>query len=112
MRRDIGKVLGYEDNELSRLAGLVRTFEWKDPTETPERNFREAGFELRDPRVRKFLELYVAVQDLLETPRTTFRRHGDLSGTTGQRRTSGTLQPCLAGRSFSGTRTIAPIWVS
>ena len=62
--RDIGKVLGYEDNELSRLAGLVRTFEWKDPTETPERNFREAGFELRDPRVRKFLELYVAVQDL------------------------------------------------
>ena len=62
--RDIGKVLGYEDNELSRLAGLVRTFEWKDPTETPERNFREAGFELQDPRVRKFLELYVAVQDL------------------------------------------------
>ena len=38
--RDIGKVLGYEEDELARLAGLVRTFEWKDPTETPERNFR------------------------------------------------------------------------
>lgn len=62
--RDIGKVLGYEDDDLARLAGLVRTFEWKDPSETPERNFRQAGFELQDPRVRKFLELYVAVQDL------------------------------------------------
>jgi error-prone DNA polymerase len=62
--RDIGKVLGYEDDVLARLSGLVRSFEWKDPTETPERNFREAGFELRDPQVRKFLELYVAVQDL------------------------------------------------
>jgi error-prone DNA polymerase len=62
--RDIGKVLGYEDDELARLASLVRTFEWKDPAETPERNFREAGFELNDHRVRKFLELYVAVQDL------------------------------------------------
>ncbi|HYP08652.1 MAG TPA: error-prone DNA polymerase [Bryobacteraceae bacterium] len=62
--RDIGKVLGYKEQELARLAALVRTFEWKDPTETPERNFREAGFQLSDPRVRKFLELYVAVQDL------------------------------------------------
>jgi error-prone DNA polymerase len=33
--RDIGKVLGFEDEALARLAGLVRTFEWKDPTETP-----------------------------------------------------------------------------
>jgi error-prone DNA polymerase len=62
--RDIGKVLGFEEDAVTRLAGLVRTFEWKDPTETPERNFKEAGFELKDPIVRKFLELYVAVQDL------------------------------------------------
>jgi error-prone DNA polymerase len=62
--RDIGKVLGFDEEDVARLAGLVRTFEWKDPTETPERNFRQAGFELKDPRVRKFLELYVAVQDL------------------------------------------------
>ena len=62
--RDIGKVLGFDEDSVARLAGLVRTFEWKDPAETPERNFKEAGFELKDPRVRKFLELYVAVQDL------------------------------------------------
>jgi error-prone DNA polymerase len=62
--RDIGKVLGFKEETLTRLTSLVRSFEWKDPTETPERNFREAGFELKDPRVRKFLELYVAVQDL------------------------------------------------
>ena len=62
--RDIGKALGFEEDALSRLSSLVRSFEWRDPNETPERNFREAGFELKDPRVRKFLELYVAVQDL------------------------------------------------
>jgi len=62
--RDIGKVLGFDEDSVRRLAGLVRTFEWKDPNETPERNFKEAGFQLKDPRVRKFLELYVAVQDL------------------------------------------------
>jgi error-prone DNA polymerase len=62
--RDIGKALGFEEHALARLSGLVRSFEWKDPTETPERNFREAGFDLKDPRIRKFLELYVAAQDL------------------------------------------------
>jgi error-prone DNA polymerase len=62
--RDIGKALGFEEDSLTRLSSLVRSFEWRDPKETPERNFREAGFELKDPRVRKFLELYVAVQDL------------------------------------------------
>jgi error-prone DNA polymerase len=62
--RDIGKVLGFDEPSLARLASLVHAWEWRDPTDTPDRQFREAGFDLNDPRVRKFFELYLAVQDL------------------------------------------------
>ncbi len=62
--REVGKVLGFEPEMLARLSGLVRTWEWKDPRDTPERQFRDAGLDLADPRIRKFFELYLAVQDL------------------------------------------------
>jgi len=62
--REIGKVLGFDEETLARLAALVRTWEWKDPKDTSERQFREAGLDLNHPRVRKFFELYLAVQDL------------------------------------------------
>src|SRR5205814_5168109 len=39
-------------------------WEWKDPNDTSERQFREAGFDLTHPRVRKFFELYRMAQDL------------------------------------------------
>jgi len=60
----VGKALGFEITTLERLAGLVRTWEWKDPADTSERQFREAGFDLSHPRVRKFFELYRMAQDL------------------------------------------------
>ncbi len=62
--REVGKVLGFDEETIARLATLVRTWEWKDPKDTSERQFREAGLDLNHPRVRKFFELYLAVQDL------------------------------------------------
>lgn len=62
--RDIGKVLGFDEPSVARLSSLVRAWEWKDPNETPEKQFRDAGFDIANPRIRKFLELYIAVQDL------------------------------------------------
>ncbi|MDP8981349.1 MAG: error-prone DNA polymerase [Acidobacteriota bacterium] len=62
--RDIGKVLGFEEEHLGRLATLVPVWGWKDPTETAEQQFREAGFSLNDPLIQKFLELYISIQDL------------------------------------------------
>ena len=62
--REVGKVLGFDEETLGRLAGLVNSWEYKDPGDTLERQFRDAGFELRHPRIRKFFELCVAVQDL------------------------------------------------
>ena len=62
--REVGKALGFEITTLERLAGLARYFEWQDPKDTPERKFREAGFDIHNPRVRKFFELYQMAQDL------------------------------------------------
>jgi error-prone DNA polymerase len=62
--REVGKVLGFEEAVLSRLSSLVRAWEWKDPKDTSERQFRDAGLDLNHPRIRKFLQLYQGVQDL------------------------------------------------
>jgi error-prone DNA polymerase len=62
--REVGKALGFEITTLERLSGLVRAWEWKDPKDTTERQFREAGFDLNHPRVRKFCDIYRMAQDL------------------------------------------------
>ena len=62
--REVGKVLGFDDDTLSRLAGLVHTWEWKDPKDSSERQFRDAGLDLTNPRIKKFFQLYQMVQDL------------------------------------------------
>jgi error-prone DNA polymerase len=62
--REVGKALGFEVTSLERLSSLAHSFEWRDPKDTHVRKFREAGFDLDQPRVRKFLDLYGMAQDL------------------------------------------------
>src|SRR3984957_11788510 len=62
--REVGKALGFEVTSLERLSSLAHSFEWHDPKDTHVRKFREAGFDLEQPRVRKFLDLYGMAQDL------------------------------------------------
>ena len=62
--REVGKVLGFDDETLGQLSSLVHTWEWKDPKDTTERQFKDAGLDLSDRRIRKFFQLYLAVQDL------------------------------------------------
>ena len=62
--REVGKALDFDEETLSRLSGLVHTWEWKDPKDSTERQFRDAGLDLRNPRIKKFFQLYQMVQDL------------------------------------------------
>ncbi|HYH00311.1 MAG TPA: error-prone DNA polymerase [Terriglobales bacterium] len=62
--REIGKALGFDGETLDRLSSMVGSWEYKDPSDTLERQFRDAGFDLRHPRMMKYMELCLAVQDL------------------------------------------------
>jgi len=62
--RDIGKVLGFPEPELARIAALVPVWGWTDPRDTAERQFREAGFAPENPLIAKFLDLYMSIRDL------------------------------------------------
>jgi error-prone DNA polymerase len=62
--REIGKVLLFEPETLSRLTRLVEAWEYKDENDTLDRQFRDAGLDLGHPLIRKFFELCQQVRDL------------------------------------------------
>ena len=62
--REVGKVLGFEVETLNTLSSLVPIWGWQDPENTAGKQFREAGLDIDQPRIRKFLELVMAIQDL------------------------------------------------
>jgi error-prone DNA polymerase len=62
--REVGKVLGFDAETLDRLAKLAGSWEYKDDSDTLESNFQLNGFDIRQPRIRKFLELCIGLQDL------------------------------------------------
>ena len=62
--REVGKALGFDVETLERLTRLVGHFEYRDESDTLDAQFRIAGFDMRQPRIRKFLELCLSLQDL------------------------------------------------
>jgi error-prone DNA polymerase len=62
--REVGKTLGFDCESLERLSGLVSHFEWRGPTDTMAHSFRNAGFDIKHPRIAKYLELCMRIQDL------------------------------------------------
>ncbi len=62
--REVGKALGFDAESLARLSGLVSQFEWRGKSDTMENNFSAAGFDVAHPRIAKYLELSLRMQDL------------------------------------------------
>ena len=62
--REVGKVLGFDPESLQRLSSLVSHFEWRGPTDTMAHSFSNAGFDIKHPRIAKYLELCMRIQDL------------------------------------------------
>jgi error-prone DNA polymerase len=60
----VGKALGFDPETLSRLASMIGSFEWQGATDTMENHFGHAGFDLKHPRIAKYLELSMRLQDL------------------------------------------------
>ncbi len=62
--REVGKALGFGADSRETLAGLVSQFEWKGGSDTMRGNFAAAGFDVKHPRIAKYLELCLRFQDL------------------------------------------------
>jgi error-prone DNA polymerase len=62
--REMGKVLGFDEVTLKRISAAVATWEFKDEHDALDRRLRDAGLDLTHPRIRKYFELCMAVQDL------------------------------------------------
>ncbi len=73
--REAGKALGFDKETAGRLSGLVSAWEWKGPSDTMENTFHAAGFDMRNARIRKYLELCGRMQNL---PRNLSQHSGGM----------------------------------
>ena len=62
--REMGKALGFDPETLAKISAAVATWEFRDENDALDRRFRDAGLDLTHPRLRKYYELCLAVQDL------------------------------------------------
>ena len=62
--REMGKALGFDPETLAKISAAVATWEFRDENDALDRRFHDAGLDLNHPRLRKYYELCLAVQDL------------------------------------------------
>jgi error-prone DNA polymerase len=79
--REVGKALGFDTETLGRLSNLVGNWEWRGKTDTMAHSFHHAGFDLRHPRIAKYLELSMRIQSL---PRNLSQHSGGMVICQGQ----------------------------
>lgn len=79
--REMGKVLGFDEDTLSRLSAIVGTWEWKDPNDTTERQFANAGLDSSHRQIAIYLDLCKRVQSL---PRHLSQHSGGMIVCQGQ----------------------------
>ncbi|WP_035348050.1 DNA polymerase III subunit alpha [Edaphobacter aggregans] len=73
--REVGKALGFDEDSLGRLSSLAGQWEWRGKTDTMAHSFLHAGFDIRNPRIAKYLELSMRIQDL---PRNLSQHSGGM----------------------------------
>jgi error-prone DNA polymerase len=62
--REMGKAMGFDEDTLKRISAAVATWEFRDENDALDRRLRDAGLDLKHPRIRKYFELCLAAQDL------------------------------------------------
>lgn len=62
--REVGKALGFEEEQITRLSGLVGHWEWRGVNDTMAKHFAQAGFDVNHPRIAHYLGLCMRMQDL------------------------------------------------
>jgi error-prone DNA polymerase len=73
--REAGKALGFDKETAGRLAGLVSAWEWKGPSDTLPNTFKTAGFDMKNARILKYLEICERMKNL---PRNLSQHSGGM----------------------------------
>jgi error-prone DNA polymerase len=79
--REVGKALGFDEDSLGRLSKLAGQWEWRGKTDTMAHSFMNTGFDIQHPRIAKYLELSLRIQDL---PRNLSQHSGGMVICQGQ----------------------------
>jgi hypothetical protein len=102
--REMGKVLGISQEMVDRLSTVFSNFEWKDPSDTLEKSFWDAGLDISHPLIGKYVHLVWNVMDLPRHSWPAQRRHGGLPGAIGFGSSAGTSLNARPGRLPMGQR--------
>ncbi|MGA8086620.1 MAG: error-prone DNA polymerase [Terracidiphilus sp.] len=62
--REVGKALGFDELQLSKLSSLVGHWEWRGANDTMAKHLDQAGFDARHPAIAKYLELCTRMYNL------------------------------------------------
>ncbi len=62
--REVGKSLGFDEETIARLSSLIGHWEWQGPNDTMAKRFEQAGFDMRHPRIARYLDLCLRMRDL------------------------------------------------
>jgi error-prone DNA polymerase len=62
--REVGRALGFEEEQTARLSTLMGHWEWRGPNDTMAERFAQAGFDVRHPRIAHYLDLCLRMKDL------------------------------------------------
>ncbi|WP_348261036.1 error-prone DNA polymerase [Telmatobacter sp. DSM 110680] len=62
--REVGKALGFDEQQVAKLSSLVGHWEWRGANDTMEKHFGQAGYDIRHPIIAKYLDLSMRVCDL------------------------------------------------
>ncbi len=62
--REVGKAMGFDEDQLARLSSLVGHWEWRGANDTMARHFEQAGFDVRHPRIAHYLDICMRMQNL------------------------------------------------
>ncbi len=73
--REVGKALGFEPEQITRLSSLLGHWEWRGAHDTLEHHFAQAGLDIRHPRIACYLDL---CRRLKEMPRHLGQHSGGM----------------------------------
>lgn len=62
--REVGKTLGFDEETISRLSGLVGHWEWRGANDKMAHHFKQAGFDTGHRRIAHYLDLCLRMKDM------------------------------------------------